>query len=162
MKICRDGVIKFMNVLFTIAAILYGAGTLMAFINAFCRKVLNVGIYWGEELATYLIVSAFFLTLSYLELHDGSLCIGLLTNIVKNKKVLKALYIIRGIIIILLCFLIVRYGFSTISAAISTKLVTFTLRWPKAVFYSIAVSGFILCIISWLTILILNKGEKVE
>ena len=162
MKITRDLVCKVMNALFTIAAILYGAGTLLAFINAFSRKVLSIGIYWGEELMTYLIVSAFFLSMAYLELHDGSLCIGLLNSIVKNKKALKAFYIIRGIVILILCFIVVKYGFATISSALATNLCTFTLRWPKSIFYGIAVSGFILCIISWLTILILNKGDKIQ
>ena len=89
MKICRDSVCKLMSALFTIAAILYGCGTALAFVNAFSRKFLSVGIVWGEEMTTYLILMAFFLTIPYLELHNGSLCIGLLDSVIKNKTVFR-------------------------------------------------------------------------
>lgn len=162
MKVCRNTVKKFMDILFSVAAVLYGSATLLAFINAFCRKFLNIGISWGEELTTYMILVAFFLTIPYLELRDGSLCIGLLNNIIKNRKITKALYIIRGLLVMFLCVIVVRYALVGIQSAMSTNLLTFSLRWPKAIFYSIAMSGFALTVVSWITILLLNKGDKVE
>ena len=162
MKFCRNTVKKLMDVLFTVATILYGAATVMAFANAFCRKFLGLGISWGEELTTYMIVVAFFLTIPYLELRDGSLCIGLLNSVIKSKTVTKVLYIIRGLLVMFLCVVIVRYALVAIESAMLANLVTFTLRWPKAIFFAIALGGFALTIVSWISILVLNKGDKFE
>jgi len=162
MKFCRNTVKKLMDVLFTIAAVLYGCATVMAFVNAFCRKFLGIGISWGEELTTYMIVVAFFLTIPYLELRDGSLCIGLLNSVIKSKTVTKVLYIIRGLLVMFLCVVVVRFALVAIESAIATNMLTFTLRWPKAIFYGIALGGFGLTIVSWLSILLLNKGDKFE
>ena len=162
MKACRDTVKKLMDVLFAVAAILYGAGTVLAVGNAVCRKFLDIGIAWGDELTTYLIVVAFFLTIPYLELHNGSLCIGLLDNLIKNKTVARILYVIRGLLVVSLSIIIVRYGLVAIDSAIASDLRTFSLRWPKAIFYAISVAGFALSVVSWITIILLNKGEKME
>lgn len=162
MKVCRDTVTKLMDILFAVAAVLYGLGTLMAVVNAVCRKFLDVGIAWGDELTTYLIVCAFFLTLPYLELHNGALCIGLLDNLVKNEVAARVLYVIRGLLVVVLSVIVVRYGLVAIDSAIASDLRTFTLRWPKAIFYTFAVAGFALNIVAWATIILLNKGGKMN
>ena len=41
MKVCRDTVTKLMDILFAVAAVFYGLGTLMAVVNAVCRKYGN-------------------------------------------------------------------------------------------------------------------------
>ena len=159
MKVCRDTVTKLMDILFAVAAVLYGLGTLMAVVNAVCRKFLDVGIAWGDELTTYLIVCAFFLTLPYLELHNGALCIGLLD---KDEVAAPVLYVLRGLLGVVLSVIVVRYGLVAIDSAIASDLRTFTLRWPKAIFYTFAVAGFALNIVAWATIILLNKGGKME
>ena len=159
MKIFRTSVRRLADVLFTISAVMLGCTTLLTFINSVFRRFFSFSLIWSEELCTYSIAVALFLGICYLELRDEQLCIGLLSNIVKSKKILKTLFILRGIVTAAISFVIGWYGITSAQAAASNQLQTFILRWPLAAFYYITVVSFWLAVISWITIF-LNKGEK--
>ena len=160
MKIYRSTVSRLANVLFTISAVLLGCTTLLTFINSVFRRFFSFSLVWSEELCTYSIAIALFIGIAYLELRDEQLCIGLLSNIVKNKTVLKCLFILRGAVTAVICFIIGWYGITSAQAAANNQLQTFILRWPLAAFYYITVISFWLAVVSWITIF-LNKGDKV-
>ena len=162
MKAFRSVISKIMDVLFTISAVLLGASTLMTFVNSICRKILRFSFPWSEELSTYGIVISIFFTLPYLELRDEQLCINLFSSIVKKEVVLKIIFILRGLLVLTLCYFAGRYGIAAAQAAVRTNVETFVLHWPKAIFYYIAAGGFCLVLVSWITILLFNKGDKVN
>ena len=160
MKICRSTVSKVTGFLFTISSILLGGVTLLTFINSVLRRFFSTSLVWSEELSTYCIVLALFLSLASLELRDEQLCIGIMNNIIKNKIVLKCLFILRGVVTAAICFLVGMHGLTAAQAAARAQLQTFILRWPLAALYYITVGAFWLAVVSWITIFI-NKGEKV-
>ena len=161
MKAFRSVVGKIMDILFTVSAALLGASTLMTFVNSICRKLLSFSFPWSEELSTYGVVISIFFALPYLELRDEQLCIKLFSSIVKEKTVIKTIFVLRGLLTLALCYFAGRYGFAAALAAVKTNVETFILHWPKAIFYYIAASGFCLVLVSWITILLFNKGDKV-
>jgi len=133
----------------------------MTFINAFSIKAFSFGFVWSEELCTYCIVIGVFLALPFLEVHDNQLSIGLLNSIIKSKKALKAIFLLRGLVIIAISCIVGIYGVSAAMAAVRAHTETYVLRWPKSILYFIGVAGFWLAIVSWITIF-LNKGDKLE
>lgn len=162
MKACRNAVDRLMLWLVSAAAVLLGVSTILATVNAFCRKFLLISIPWSEELCTYCVVIAVFLVIPYLELKDKQLSIGLLGSVVKSQKFLKVVFLIRGVFITLLGVIIVKFGINSTQAAHASNVMTYVLKWPKSIFFAIAVGCFALAIISWISIFALNKGDKFE
>ena len=162
MQLGRSAVSRFMYALFTVAALMLGLAAILALFNSFDRKVLTIGFPWIEEFCTYMIVMGVFLTLPLIELRDDQLHMGLLSSLIESKAFNKALFIFRGLFTITILSIIVWYGIITVQAQASTGAVTIILRWPKATIYSVGVAGYAMAIISWLTIFLLNKGEKVD
>jgi len=151
-----------MHALFTVAALMLGLAVLLALINSLDRKVFAIGFPWIEEFCTYMIVLGVFLTLPLVELTDDHLRMGLLPALFKSNRFYKVLMIIRGLFTITVLSTVVWYGIITLQAQANIGAVTIILRWPKSTLYAIGVGGYAMAIISWLTILLLNKGEKVD
>jgi len=161
MKLYRDTVKRVMDFLFAVSALLLGVSTLMTFLNAVLRRGFSFSFVWSEEFCTYCIVIGVFLALPFLEVHDNQLSIGLLNSIIKNKKVLKGIFLLRGAVIIVVSYIVGIYGVAAAQAAVQAHTETYVLRWPKSILYFIAVAGFWMAIVAWITIF-LNKGDKVE
>lgn len=154
-------ILKFNHGLLFIGAVFGSVGVLLTTVNAICRKFANFTFPWAEELCTYMIVMAVFLIIPYLELSDGHLSVGIIESVIPNKVFNKILFIFKGILILVIFVLIVRYGYAaTVNAHISNTM-TYVLKWPRSIFFGVAVVSFVLSIISWLSIFILNKGDKI-
>lgn len=158
----RIAVKKFTTMLLTVGAALGGTSALLATVNAICRKFFSLSLPWAEELCTYAVVVAFFLAIPYLELTDSHLSIEILENIIKSKRIKKILFILKGILVTALCVIIVRYGIAATMAAHTSNTLTYVLKWPRSLFFGITVASFILSIVSWLSIYLLNKGDKFD
>jgi len=139
-----------------------GIAVLLALFNSLDRKVFSIGFPWIEEFCTYMIVMSVFITLPLIELRDDHLRMGLLPSLFKSKTFYQVLFITRGLFTVTLLSTIVWYGLITVQSQAAAGAVTFVLRWPKAALYSVGVAGYAMAIISWLTIFLLNKGEKVD
>jgi len=151
-----------MDLLFSVGSILLGTAATLAILNAVDRRIFMIGFPWVEEFYTYCIVIGVFISIPLLELRDDHLSIGIIQTIVKNKKIIKALFIIRGLVTVTFLCTVVWYGLISIQSQINTGAVTFVLRWPKSTLYSVGVAGYAMSILSWLTIFIFNKGDKVD
>ena len=162
LKTARKVIDRAITALLTAAAVLGGCSALLATVNAVSRKFLSVSFPWAEELCTYLVVIAVFMAIPYLELKDKQLCVDLLSNSIKNKYLLKVLYIFRGVVIIFLCVIVAKYGLASTITAYQTNTLTYVLQWPRAIFFGIGVASFILAIVSWAAAIFLNKGEKFQ
>jgi len=162
MKACRTVINRFMLALMSAAAILLGCSSLLAIINAICRKFFLISLPWAEELCTYMVVIAAFIAIPFLELKDGQLSIGLLSSLVKNQKFMKVVFILRGVLIMVISLIVIRFGIASTQAAMISNTLTYVLKWPKYIFFAIAVGSFILVLVSWLSIYLINKGDKFE
>ena len=160
LKTARTIADKAITALLTAAAVLGGASALLATFNAISRKFLSVSFPWVEELCTYLVVIAVFISIPNLELKDKQLCVDFLGSTIKKKAVQKGLYLFRGVVIIFLCVVVARYGLASTVTAWQTNTVTYVLQWPRAIFFGIGVAGFLAAIVSWVAAIFLNKGEK--
>lgn len=162
MKMSKIAVEKFIKGLLTAGAALGGVSAFLATINAICRKFLSISLPWAEELCTYMVVVAFFLAIPYLGLTDSQLSIGILDNLIKNKPAKKIMFILKGVLVIVLSAVLVYYGIAATSAAHASNTLTYVLKWPRSLFFGIAVASFILVIVAWISIYLLNKGERFD
>jgi TRAP-type C4-dicarboxylate transport system permease small subunit len=145
---------------FTVAAVLLGFSAALAFFNAVGRGFFSFNFSGSEELSTYAVVIAVFFAIPYLELHDEQLSVNILSMVIKNKTVLKIMFFLRAVLTLLILFILVKYGIAAAQSAFVAGTETYALRWPKYLFFSVAVAGAAMGILSWLTIIFFNKGEK--
>lgn len=156
-------VINKLNVLlFILSGCFIGISTFVASINGILRYSINFNFPWAEELCTYLVVIMVFMMQPYLETRDEQLCIGFLSAKLKNPLVKKAIFIFRGLITIFILGLLVKYGIAVVERTYETKAVTYMLQIPRYLLYAITTGSFILVILGWLGVILLNKGEKVS
>ncbi|MCI8992536.1 MAG: TRAP transporter small permease [Eubacterium sp.] len=148
MERVRKWLDRLMVALLSIAAVLGSASAVLATVNALCRKILSTSFPWAEELITYLVVVAVFLAIPFLEWKSKQLTVDILGNSLKNKKVRKGFQVFSAAIVIVLCFIIVRYGTESTITAYETNMRTYVLLWPRSIFFGIGVISFILTIIA--------------
>ena len=133
---------------------------IMACVNVICRKCFNTSLPWTEELCTYICTLVVFLTFAWLETEDQQLCIDLVTATVKNKTVLLALYVLRGIVTLVVTALLIRYGVASIATAFQLGTCTYVMKIPRYAMYCVVVFGYICVMLGWLSVIFLNKGRK--
>ena len=143
-------------------SMMMAASMFLATINAFCRKLLNTSFSWAEELCLYLVVMGFFFSIPYLELKREQLHVDLLSSFTKNATIQKTFYIVFGFLEITLFGMMIYYGLHSTGAARLSGVTTNYLHVPKYFLYGTVVSVFVLSIVSWLSIIFLNKGESFE
>ena len=153
---------KVLSALLTASALLTVISAVISSMNAISRRVFVHNFGWSEETCIYCVVTAVYLAIPYLELHGLQICIDILNNVVKNKTVLKTLYIIFGIADTVVFILLFYYGLGAIKTAYASQIVSEYIRMPKYILYTIAEVAFALPIVSWLIVFICNKGDKVE
>ena len=143
-------------------AVMLMISVLLATINAFARKFLNTSFSWAEELCIYIVVVGVFFTLPYLTLKDDQLRINLISAMVKNQKVLKALRILFGLMETALFGMLIYYGLNSTRAARISGVTTNYLHIPKYILYRMMIGVFLFSILSWLSVIFLNKGDSFE
>lgn len=163
MKGLKKVINKCLTVMLTISGILVGLSAFMATINALLRKIASFSFPWAEELCTYAVVMAAFLAIPYLEFKGRQLSVDLLANAVKNKpKAVRALRIFSSIIIMVVCCVIVWYGWISSMTAIETEITTFVLSWPRAIYFIFAVVCLALAVIASIFSIILDGPTEDE
>jgi TRAP-type C4-dicarboxylate transport system permease small subunit len=143
-------------------SIMMVASMILATVNVFSRKIFNTSFPWAEELCIYLVVMGFFFSIPYLELKREQLHVELLSSFIKSVTIQKTFYIVFGFLEIILFIIMIYYGLYSTSAARHSGVTTNYLLIPKYLLYGTVVAVYVLSIVSWLSILFLNKGESFE
>jgi TRAP-type C4-dicarboxylate transport system permease small subunit len=128
----------------------------------YTQEILSHQPSLAEELCTYLVVIGTFMVFPALELSDTQLTIGVLSSVIKNRTFHKVLFIIRGLVVMVISGVIVKFGIASTQAAHAANTMTYVLKWPKADLFAVAVACFVLMIVAWVAIFLFNKGDKIE
>ena len=151
-----------------VSMMLLMASTILATLNAVTRKFFPGfgGFTWAEELCSYCCVLMLFIGCAYLELTNKHLMIGVVVTLIRNDKaravVERVLRILRGAVTLFLLGIVVRYGFVVLQNMYTGNLVTYALRWPKLYFFIPMLVGFVMVLIVWASILVINKGKEID
>lgn len=127
-------------------------------VNTICRKWFGFAILWCDEITQYVAIEACFLATPYLLMHNKELSVGLLSSIIKNERILKA---IRLVFLLVEAFLFVLFAHYSLVVATSLKksgMLLNTVHFPKYILYYIASASFALDIVSLISAPIFNKG----
>ena len=152
---------KIDDILFIAATAFLAAGCGLAVINAFFRKVFNMGLPWAEELSLYMVVMMLFLAMPYLEQIDRHLCIGILMSKLKTEKSKNFFRIVRSVWTIAVMGILFRFGITLAKAMVASHVATNILRWPRLPFFSALLIGFIMIIAVYICIIIVKKGGQI-
>jgi len=156
------------KVMFTISALLLTISTFVTFVNVIVRKFFigMGGLTWAEELASYCCVLMLFIGVSYLELTNQHLSIGIVSSLVKNEKASKivdqALRIFRGVLTLVLLSIVLRYGWIVLQNMYNTQMLTYAMLLPKLYFFIPMLAGFAMTVVIWVAILIFYRGKVIQ
>jgi len=148
--------------LVSVSALFLAVSVTFSTLNALGRYFFNFHYPWADEFNSFLIVFAVFLTQGWLERRDDQLTIGVLENVVKNRLVLRAVFVLRGIVTMAIFGIFVRYGIFMVENAYASQVVTFMLQIPRYILYAITTAIFCWIIVVWLSMILSNKGAKLE
>lgn len=152
-KIC-GGMQQLVGFMLFVAAIL-------AAINAVMRKFAGISWTPAEEVCTYLCLLSVFIGLPKLEIGDDELSIDIFNNSIKNEKLKKVVFLIRGIITMICFGLLFWAGISQIQNTYANHAVTSVLHIPRYLLYIVVDACYAIVIFSWIAIF-LNKGRPVK
>ena len=102
---------------------------LVIFYQVVMRYVFNASPAWTEELARFLFVWMSWLGMSLTQKRGEHICIELLTQKLKGKC-LAATTIIAHILTIVICVVLVRYGYVVMELVMRTNQTSAALKFP--------------------------------
>ncbi len=144
--------------LFQLSAILLAVSTVFATVNAIARFTAG-GFTWAEELCAYCLVLMTYLAIPQLEGAGDQLCITAIDSVVKNPIAQRILNYVRGIITCGALGIVSYYGFQVMQNAFKRSQYTYVLQMPKGVLYGIAVVAMAAGVLTWIVIMVCNKGK---
>ena len=142
------------------------AMTIIVFIQVVCRFILKGSLPWSEEASRYLLVWTAFLGGAYGVRQGAHIGVEAFTLLLP-KKVQKVLNIIVMLASIVLCAVILKYGFSIVQTQLAKGQLSPAMRIPMGYMYAAIPIGMFFFIVRYIQDIIIeiknfNKEEVKE
>ncbi|WP_177976410.1 TRAP transporter small permease [uncultured Eubacterium sp.] len=158
----RDKVVKFEKKLTYILQILGGVfvvvGTFLIFYSAMARYLVGHSPVWTEEGCRMLVLACAFWLMGHMEFSNGQVCLSIITDSIKNEKVLKVLYLIKYCVVVVVAILCTYWGSLQFVASKGQR--TFTQIYPKQLPAATIPIGMVILILYCIMKIYLMLTEK--